>query len=510
MITIMPDNNSVTQTNNSTVIHSICLYIYQTILEIQEQQPQLLKEKYRNVLWQAPRHQATVLRKLKEGLNQTKNQQVLLRNVQKFLQVLLTPDYFQSPNFSNLMAKIRASTQYLVADSNAATSTKKRQHTEDNSANQLPQARQNIFTGHEGNNGDYFKPSLTTLPRESLDHTLKKDEGIAILLLDAENLQLDAETEKFLAEVCSYPLQIKIAFANWRTMGKQDVELHRRSYELIHVPAGKDSADVKMATVGSSIFVHYPTAREVFVCSSDKVLTHLCNTLQTHGLTVYSVYRQGHKLRVFNNQDGDLKTHSLTPQAKIPSREEFIAQLQEIITNEQKNHQNYWITLLKLSQLYKNKYNLTITQVVAVYLPGKRARDIFLEYPAQFVTHQPPEQSEIYITIFNQLPLAEAATNPSAYPTEVRVQDTTLSKINSKADLEQSIVKIVQSLTAQSSRSYIDISRVATEFNRQHGQTMKETITQLQLKVKYVTLLHSCSALKVQQRGKVYTVALKN
>ncbi|NEQ71530.1 MAG: NYN domain-containing protein, partial [Symploca sp. SIO2D2] len=109
----MLDNDSVTQTDNSTVIHSICLYIYQTILEIQEQQPELLKEKYRNVLWQAPRYQATVLEKLKERLHQKKNQQVLLRNVQKFLQVLLTPDYFQSQNFGNLMAKIRASTQYL-------------------------------------------------------------------------------------------------------------------------------------------------------------------------------------------------------------------------------------------------------------------------------------------------------------------------------------------------------------------------------------------------------------
>ncbi|NES24323.1 MAG: NYN domain-containing protein [Symploca sp. SIO3E6] len=496
----MPDNDSVTQTGNSTVIHSICLHIYQTILEIQEQQPELLKEQYRKVLWQAPRHQATVLGKLKERLNQTKNQQVLLRNVQKFLQVLLTPDYFQSPNFGNLMAQIRASTQDLVADSNSATSLKIKQ--------KAAGREQKVFTGNDGN----FKPPLPIMPVEAveIDPVLKKDEGIAILLLDAENLQLDAETEQLLAEVCSYPLQIKIAFANWRTMGKQDVELHRRGYELIHVPAGKDSADVKMATVGSSIFIHYPTAREVFVCSSDKVLTHLCNTLQTHGLTVYSVCKQGHQLRVFNNQNGDFKTHALIPQAKIPALEEFITQLQEIITNEQKNHQNYWIKLSRLSQLYKNKHNLTITQVVTGHLPGKRARDIFLEYPAQFVTHQPLEESEIYITLFNQLPLPEAAANSSSHPTAVTVQDTASSPINSRADLEQSIVKIVQSLTAESPGSYIDISRVGGEFKRQYGQTINETIAWLQLKVKYVTILQSCSALQVKQKGKVHIVALSN
>jgi len=486
----MPDNDSVTQTNNSTVIDTVCLHIYQAILEIQEQQRELLKEKYRNVLWQAPHHQAIFLGKLKQGLSQRKNQQALLSSVQNFLQVLLTPDYFQSPSFTNLMETIRASIEELGGDNNSATSLK---------------SRQKVIAGNDKN----LQPPLPIVPREAqeVDFTRKQDEGITILLLDAENLQLDAKTEKFLVGVCNYPLQIKIAFANWRTMGKQDIEFHRRGYELIHVPAGKDSADVKMATVGSSIFVHYPTAREVFVCSSDKVLTHLCNTLQTHGLTVYSVCKQGDELRVLNNNNGDSQTHSLIPQVEIPSLEEFITQLQEIITNEQ-NHQNHWLKLSKLSQLYKNKYNLAITQVVTSHFPGKRARDIFLEYPAEFVTHQPVEQSEIYITVFNQFPSAEAAANNSAHPTQVKVQDIALDKINSKADLEQSIVKIVQSLTAPSPGSYIDIGRVASEFKRQHGQTIKDTIARLQLKVKYVTFLHSCSALHIKQQGTVHTVAI--
>ncbi len=465
----MSDNDTITRANSSAIIDTICLHIYQTILEIQEKQPELLKEKYRHVLWNAPRHQASFLEKLRVGLNQTKKQQTLLSNVQKFLHILLTPEYFESPSFGNLMQKISVSSQHLVEDNNLAS----------------------------------------TVPSTALEDSATIGQGIAILLLDAENLQLDAETEKFLAEVCSYPLQIKIAFANWRTMGKKDVEFHRRGYELIHVPAGKDSADVKMATVGSSIFVHYPTAREVFVCSSDKVLTHLCNTLQTHGLTVYSVCKQGDKIRVLNNNNGHSQTHSLIPKPEIPSLEEFILQLQEIITNQQKIHQNHWVKLSKLSQLYKKKYNLSLSQVVGGHFSGKRARDIFLEYPTQFVTHQPVEQSEIYITVFNQPPSEETAVvEHSAQPTEVTVKDTTSFTIQSQADLEQSIVKIVKSLTAQSPGSYIDISRVGSEFKQQHGQTIKETIKRLQLKTKYVNLLESCSALKIQQQGKVHTVAI--
>ena len=474
----MPDNESLTLTNNSAIIDTICFEIYQAILEIQQQQPELLKEKYRNVLWQIPRNQATLLGKLKEGLNQKNHQQALLSSVQKFLQILLTPDYFESPSFANLMEQIRVTTQQAVGENNSATIV------------------------------EHLLP-VSSPPSAVSEASAINSPGIAILLLDAENLQLDAETEKFLAGICSYPLQIKIAFANWRTMGKHDLEFHRRGYELIHVPAGKDSADVKMATVGSSIFVHYPTAREVFVCSSDKVLTHLCNTLQTHGLTVYSVCKQGDTIRVLNNNNGHSQAHSLRVQPDIPSLEEFIAQLQKIITNEQKVNKHHWVKLSKISQVYKNKYNLTISQVVSSHLPGKRARDIFLEYPAQFVTHQPLEQSEIYITVFNQPTSTNVAVvNNSAQSTEVKVKDTVPLKIKSKVDLEESIVEIVQSLTAESPGSFIDISRVGSEFKIQYGQTIKETITQLNINMKYITFLQSCSTLTIKKQEQMHSVAI--
>ena len=474
----MPDNNSLTLTNNSAIIDTICLQIYQAILEIQQQQPELLKEKYRNVLWQIPRNQATFLRKLKEGLNHKNHQQALLSSVQKFLQILLTPNYFESPSFANLMEQIRVVTQQAIEENNSATIVEE-------------------------------LLSVSSSPSAVSEASAINSSGIAILLLDAENLQLDAETEKFLAGICSYPLQIKIAFANWRTLGKHDVEFHRRGYELIHVPAGKDSADVKMATVGSSIFVHYPTAREVFVCSSDKVLTHLCNTLQTHGLTVYSVCKQGDNIRVLNNNNGHSQVHSLREQADIPSLEKFVSQLETIIANEQKVNKHHWVKLSKISQIYKKKYKLNISQVVTSHLPGKRARDIFLEYPTQFVIHQPLEQSEIYITVFNQPTSAKVAVvNNSVQSTEVKVKDTASLKITSQGKLEESIVKIVQALTAESPGSFIDISRVGSEFKNQHGQTIKEIITNLELKTKYVPFLQSCSSLKIKQEGKVHSVAI--
>jgi hypothetical protein len=125
--------------------------------------------------------------------------------------------------------------------------------------------------------------------------------AIAILLLDLENIRLDANEEKFLQTCCQHPLQIKIAFANWRSINKTlDAELNDRGYQMIHVPTGKNSADMKMTALGASLFVAYPGVKEVFVCSSDSDLAHLCNTLRLHGLTAYAVRRGSSSLQVIN------------------------------------------------------------------------------------------------------------------------------------------------------------------------------------------------------------------
>jgi hypothetical protein len=129
--------------------------------------------------------------------------------------------------------------------------------------------------------------------------------GISLLLLDAENLKLDINSELFLASVCKYPLQVKIAFANWRnpSTGKQDIELYNRGYQLIHVPGGKDSADAKMIALGACVLRSYPTVKEILVCSGDGILIHLCNELQNQGLIVYWVRRQGQNLHAYRKPE---------------------------------------------------------------------------------------------------------------------------------------------------------------------------------------------------------------
>lgn len=456
--------------SDSAVINAISLFVYQAIVHIQQQQPELLDEKYRKVQWNNARNQSLFLNKLNEQLKLAQDWDACLVTVRRFLHVFFQPDSLETPVLQELFHNVQG---YIQGQ------------------------------GEVGLN----RP----LNSERVEPVAPVSPGIAILLLDAENLQLNPETEKFLAGICTYPIQIKIAFANWRSMGKQDVELHGRGYELIHVPPGKDSADVKMATVGSSIFVHYPTAKEVLVCSSDGVMTHLCTTLQTHGLTVYRVRNQGDTLTVANNQTGHTQTYSLLDLPEIPSLEQFITQLKAIIRDEQIQTGNPWIRLSRISSLFKAKYKLTISQVVSIHLPGKRARDIFSNFPKDFVVHQLPEQSEIYITLFDtNSPNTTTKNNSSTSTTSKKSQTTkqSLVKIESKTDLEQALIKIVESLTANSPESYVPISNVASEFNKHYKTAITNVIKSLKLGTKVHQVLQSSSVFKLKQVGTVYHVAL--
>jgi O6-methylguanine-DNA--protein-cysteine methyltransferase len=473
----MLNNASMTLAYDSAVIDEISLCVYQAVLAIQQQQPQFLKEKYRNVPWSEARNRSTFLMKLQQEMSKTRNRTALIQTVQKFMQILLIPDYFELPDFRQLIEQIDA----LIPSPQ-----------ESNSLANTNSAQINVSSNSPTSVG------LTPYPQ-----------GIAILLLDAENLQLDVNTEKFLAGICAYPIQIKVAFANWRSMGKQDIEFHGRGYELIHVPSGKDSADVKMATVGSSIFVHYPTAKEVFVCSSDGVLSHLSTTLQTHGLTVYLVRKKGDNITVQNSKTSQVQTYSLKPVPEIPKFDDFIVQLKALIQSEQNQTQRQWIKLAKISHAFQEQCNLSISQVVSHHLPGKRARDIFIENPATFVVHQVSEQGELYISLFEHSTVSARDAQEPSQESETKTKTKKIAEIKSGEELENILLQMIESTTQQSPGSYVPITMLGTQFQRKYGQSVTKILKKLQLNVKFSKFLQTCKRFEIKQTEKGWSVAVR-
>ncbi|MEG4117778.1 NYN domain-containing protein [Microcoleus sp. N9_B4] len=468
----MPDRTSLLATQESPAFSVISRYIAQTLITIQEQHPEWITEKYRKTPWAKPDFQSVLIGKLTKSFTVASDTDSLLLTAKKYLQILLIPEFVNSPQFSKLCAKIQQLAQSETAPPKS-----------ENSVSSEP-------------------PTPTTNQTNSLPI------GIAILLLDVENLQLTIETEKFLEGICHYPIQIKVAFANWRSMGKKDAEFHQRGYQLIHVPPGKDSADLKMATVGASIFVHYPTAKEIFVCSSDRALTHLSNTLQAHGLTVFQVRKQIDKIIVLNSKTGQVETHSLVTIPEITPLEQLVIQLKELIQKEQKRTSTQWIKLSTVSALFRETYGLVLNQVIAHHLLGTKTRDIFLKYPTDFVLHKPSEVSQTYVTLFE----VRLSPPPPILSQEIlnnhQPAPATLTDITSLEDLERALVKIVGDLTDNSPENSVFLSNVGSEFHRQYGKQITQIIKDFNLGRKFTKFLQSCTSLQLKKAEKGWQVSL--
>ncbi|MEG3976752.1 NYN domain-containing protein [Microcoleus sp. herbarium8] len=468
----MPDRTSFLATQESVAFSAISRYIAQTLIAIQEQHPEWIAEKYRKTPWAKPDFQSVLIEKLTKSFQVASDTKSLLQTAKKYLQILLIPEFINSSQFSKIFAQIQ---QLATAPTAPAPSP--------NSVSPKP-------------------------PNPTANQTHSLPVGIAILLLDVENLQLTIETEKFLEGICHYPIQIKVAFANWRSMGKKDAEFHQRGYQLIHVPPGKDSADLKMATVGASIFVHYPTAKEIFVCSSDRALTHLSNTLQAHGLTVFQVRKQIDQIIVLNSKTGQVETHSLVTLPEITPVEQLVIQLKELIKKEQKLTSTQWIKISTISALFTENYGLVLNQIVAQHLLGTKTRDIFLKYPNDFVLHKPSDKSQTYVTLFEvKLPPPPPILNKENV-NHTQAAPTSLTNINSLEDLEKAIVKIVGDLTDNSPQNSVFLSNVGSEFHRQYGKQITQTIKEFNFGRKLPNFLQSCNSLKLKKSEKGWQVSL--
>ncbi|WP_071187341.1 NYN domain-containing protein [Trichormus sp. NMC-1] len=452
----MPNNERSLTTYNSALLTQIAAHVCQAIIAIQQQQPELLLEKYRKVQWQSNSNQSALSAKFTALLSQTQGWEELLHKLQLYLKAIVVTEAFHSPILLELITKIR--------QLNPVTSA------------------------FNGSLHPTFVPSLQQV-------------GIAVLLLDAENLQINSNTEKFFTTICNCPIQVKIAFANWSNRGKLDVELHERGYDLIHVPAGRDNADGKMIAFGSSIHERYPNAKEVLVCSSDKVMTNLCNNLQQHGLIVYQVSQHGENINLFNSFTGETKTHCVKPLPEIPS---LLQILKVLINDEKESTGNQWVKVSKVFQLLNTKHKINMSQVIATHLPGKKPKDIFTRYPADFVIHKVDDSSDFYVTVFDKN-LIEVGDDEA--DNTLNNHNDIITSIDSQADLEKALHGILETLIKQSVNEYVDVSILGSKFNQEYGKAITKQLKELQISGSYIQFLQFCSGFQLRQKGAKWEIS---
>ncbi|WP_442943152.1 IS1/IS1595 family N-terminal zinc-binding domain-containing protein [Nostoc sp.] len=298
--------------------------------------------------------------------------------------------------------------------------------------------------------------------------------GISLLLLDAENLKLDVNSELFLASVCKYPLQFKMAFANWRnpSIGKQDIELYNRGYQLVHVPEGKDSADAKMIAFGACVSRSYPTVKEILVCSNDGILIHLCNELQNQGLIVYWVRRQGQTLHIENRNTGKLTHYSLAIATEVPSLEKVVEQIQDLIKNEQDSINTRLHTLATIASLFHERSNIN--------------------------NKSNPKQPEIEENI-------SVRDDSSAQSIQKKEKEDSAEIPNEKI-LNKLLLKIIQDIQTKSPQTKLSVSKLGSELRKITGESPNSIIKKLKLGSNFTKYLESSPTFTLKMSGKEYEV----
>ncbi|MDF0551535.1 NYN domain-containing protein [Kamptonema sp. UHCC 0994] len=320
--------------------------------------------------------------------------------------------------------------------------------------------------------------------------------GLAILLLDAENLKLDIKTEQFLGSLSSYPLQIKIAFANWKNsaMGNQDNELHKRGYQLVHVPSGASNADGKMISLGASIFLRYPTAKEIFVCSCDSLLLHLCNELQSQGLTVYRVLRKDENLVVENYATGENKHYSPVVGAEIPDFEGLMSQLKNLIAQEKNNLTDRLADLATISTLFQSRCQITLNDRSS---SAKNNNGGIAKIEA--VT--PP-------IVVVQTAVVNEEKPPQSAKKKSKKKNYLKGSINSAAELEQILLELLKSIETEGNEKNILVATLGESFSQVYGKSVTSQLKELSLGSKLTTFLKSCTAFDVTDLGSRSRVAI--
>ncbi|MDY6899463.1 MAG: hypothetical protein SWZ49_15485 [Cyanobacteriota bacterium] len=506
------------------LLNKIGSYVCQAVIYIQQQQPELLLDKYRNVSWRDNSNQSRLKVKLIEVIANTQNWESLVNQVEVFIKSLLIPDSTNTPVLIKLQEKIRH-LEPKISELETANNKKDIQsiqtnlETSDNQRDinssesikeESSTTKTNLETSENqqeinSNESTQEESSTTKTNLETSEnqqntnpHNNKPEERVSVqehqpitaLLLDAENISLTPETEQFLTQFCTNPIQIKVAFANWQSMGQKDTELYDRGYDLIHVPRGKENADGKMIAFGSKIDEYYPKVKDILVCSSDNVMTNLCDQLQHKGLTVFQIGQQLSNLTILNGKTKETQNHTI-----LPSIEKLLSQIKEIVEEQEKRTSNQWIKLSIICKLFKEKYSFGVNKVVSHHLPGKNIKNIFVHKP-EFVIHQIPEQPEVYVTLF-KMPTQE----------DVEKKNNQLTFEN-KYDLEQGLIKIITNLVGNTPDNYIPIYTICQKFYRKYGKGITKILKELSMSGNLFNFLKSCNSLKLKKTGNIWQVAV--
>ena len=428
----MSDDSTVTSETDYAAIELISGYLSDAIVSISRHHPEWLSDKFSYVRWMNPNLKSKLTDWLQAKLTRYSDAVSLTRQIMKIWEYFTVPSFLLTVEFARIMTDIG---RILYREERIS-----------------------------------FQKSAASWAESG---------AIAVLLLDAENTNLTPNAEKVLAAVCTYPLQVKIAFANWRYAGmaNKEAELHARGYQLLHAPEAKNGADAQMIAMGASIKHYYPHTKEVFVCSADALLIHLCNSLQNQGLTVYRVRRNKDTIEIHNRYNGDIRYYSII-----------------------NNNRNVFAELVKLLEEIMKELESESVEEQLIQLS-----DLVARFHKQAAVSANANDFDLASTLAEQPQIISAETE------DVKGMESRLSvlSVNSLKMLDDFLIDCVRVMTYGGALEYISAVQIIKYIRAQYDKDINLIVKKIQPNCSLIKYLRSRpSVFDIKLVGKEHRVAL--
>ncbi|NJN20253.1 MAG: NYN domain-containing protein [Leptolyngbya sp. RL_3_1] len=475
--------------------------LYATIIAIHDRQAALLSDACRT--WLRKASPETHLAKIIEPLERQTTLPALVKVVERILNQVFVPQFKASKAYGQVLQRVQA----LVNASETPS---------------IPAVTEEL----ESVEAERSHGETEMTPRAP-------DAGL--LLLDAENMKLPDGLEDFLEEIGQYPIRYHLAFGNWGKLGKRDQELHQRGYQMVHVPSGKNSADIKMSLDATVISLRNPSIREVFICSKDSDLLHLENALLNLGITPYRVSRHGDRFEVLNiaaqtthdfeppqvmattEAASETKAESATSEdvpaqqplpegetVKAPSLSQMGSWLKILILQAQQANPEQPITIATLAKLFRDRNGISANQALKANASNQTFKQ-FLAAHAAFELSPLPDSQQMQVTLNatqETTPVKPAAAQTSGQQTK------TPKSIKTAQALEQALIKLLWSLSSHQAGGQVSLSLLGTHFAQIHKEPMSKVLKRIGEPKGLPKFLAKCRSLKLQKHGKEWRVVL--
>lgn len=311
---------------------------------------------------------------------------------------------------------------------------------------------------------------------------------MAVLLLDADNVPLNADLETWLASHCPYPIQLKLAFGNWRKLGRRDLDFHRRDYQLVHVPPGKNGADFKMTTLGSLLPRYAGHIKAAIICSSDSDFDTLRQVLTAQGLRVYQLRRSPTTLILSDSHSPDWITIAVPTDGPMPDLISGIRFLQAHLAIAAQP-----VELTALCWAFEARFKVALRTFVQHHRSGVNPK-LFLQSRSEFSVALAASSLQVEVS----LAAAKVKTSDSS---------SFFSGPAAALVLENALVGLLEKLCAQHQLTAVPLDRLSAAFYEQFGQPLKRTLAQNSLGSSLPKFFQSCSRLQVSWNGQQWMLA---